>query len=116
MKLGTVLLLKLALQGITLFLLLPWMFRVSFGMAALTAVILWVGSLLIGDLGVLARMGQAAAAVTDFILVAAGVMLLLGVGLTWKVLLVAVIVTIEEALLHPLMVFRGIAGHPGVKH
>jgi hypothetical protein len=106
-RIATVLLLKLAAQGIALLVLLPWLFRATAGAALGAALAIWLGSFLVGDRIVLPRLGQGAAAAADFLLVVLGLVLLLGAAVTWPVLLVAAVVTAEGALLHRYLAGRG---------
>jgi hypothetical protein len=115
LRVTTALALKLALQGLVLLTLLPALLRASVGVAMLAAAILWLASFLIGDLVVLAWMGQAPAAATDFLLAVASLSLLLRARLGWAEVAVAAAVTIEEAFFHRFLVTRGVVGQPALR-
>lgn len=100
---------KLFMQAMIFMLLLPALFSISLGSAAIFALVMSLISFVIGDIAVLRPLGRVPAAIVDFGLVAVALELYPGAypHLASRILLTAAVITVGEVLLHSYLPHRG---------
>lgn len=108
MKFVPALVIKFALQLALFALLLPLAFNLSIASLVDTVVVIWIATLMIGDMLVLPAAGPAVAAVVDLILVMLALVILVHAVLTWALFGIALAVAAVEFFYHDALLARGV--------